>query len=192
MTKKEFTDSEFIEGLKFRNEAVMRVLYKKHFPPVLKYILNNNGNEDDARDIYQESMLVLYHNAQKENFKLSASIGTFIYAVARRMWLKHLQRNEKWLRVENEDEYSGEISLSNENLKLHEEKEIQFTKMNTALQSLGEPCKTLIEDFYVRHLSMDEIADKFGYTNSDNAKTQKYKCLQRLKKLFFENEKAGR
>jgi hypothetical protein len=33
---------------------------------------------------------------------------------------------------------------------------------------------------------MDEIAEKFGYTNSDNAKNQKYKCLQRLKKYFFE------
>ena len=32
---------------------------------------------------------------------------------------------------------------------------------------------------------MNVIAQEFGYTNADNAKTQKYKCLVRLKKLFF-------
>ena len=32
---------------------------------------------------------------------------------------------------------------------------------------------------------MSEIAKEFGYTNADNAKNQKYKCLMRLKKIFF-------
>ena len=36
---------------------------------------------------------------------------------------------------------------------------------------------------------MPEIADLFRYTNADNAKTQKYKCLVRLKKIFFEQYK---
>ena len=57
--------------------------------------------------------------------------------------------------------------------------------MHFSLGLLGEPCKTLITDYYVKHMSMEEIADKFGYTNSNNAKNQKYKCLQRLKKIFF-------
>ena len=60
--------------------------------------------------------------------------------------------------------------------------------MNNSLELLGEPCKTLIQDFYIHKKSMDEIAEKFGYTNADNAKTQKYKCLQRLKKYFFNKE----
>ena len=58
--------------------------------------------------------------------------------------------------------------------------------MNNSLIELGEPCSELIKDFYINKLSMEQIAEKFGYTNADNAKTQKYKCLQRLKKYFFE------
>ena len=54
------------------------------------------------------------------------------------------------------------------------------------MENLGEPCKTILKDFYIYKLSMEEISDKFGYTNSDNAKTQKYKCLQRLKRTFFD------
>ena len=61
-------------------------------------------------------------------------------------------------------------------------------KMESALQLLGEPCKTIMEDFYIHNRSMQEICERFGYTNADNAKTQKYKCLQRLKKLFFQQQ----
>jgi DNA-directed RNA polymerase specialized sigma24 family protein len=60
--------------------------------------------------------------------------------------------------------------------------------MEGALGELGEPCKTIIEDYYIHGRSMQEICEKFGYTNADNAKTQKYKCLQRLKKLFFQQK----
>ena len=68
----------------------------------------------------------------------------------------------------------------------HDLKEVEIQKMNKSLEELGEPCNTLIKDFYVHKMSMDDIAEKFGYTNADNAKNQKYKCLQRLKKYFFE------
>ena len=70
-----------------------------------------------------------------------------------------------------------------------EEKENRFTKMDTALRALGEPCRSIIEDFYIRDFSMENISEKFGYTNPENAKNQKYKCLQRLKKLFFTDQR---
>jgi hypothetical protein len=62
--------------------------------------------------------------------------------------------------------------------------------MNESLDKLGEPCRSLIRDFYLNKMNMDDLAEKFGYTNADNAKNQKYKCLQRLKKMFF-GETAG-
>ena len=63
--------------------------------------------------------------------------------------------------------------------------------MEGALKKLGEPCKSILEAYYIQKKSMPEIAESFGYTNADNAKTQKYKCLIRLKKLFFAQYKNG-
>ena len=54
---------------------------------------------------------------------------------------------------------------------------------------IGEPCKSILEAYYIQKLPMQQIASDFGYTNADNAKTQKYKCLVRLKKLFFADYK---
>ena len=90
--------------------------------------------------------------------------------------------------------YGGDIRDFEEYLPVddevdnHNEQDTQFNKMENALQLLGEPCKTIMEDFYIHNRSMQDICERFGYTNADNAKTQKYKCLQRLKKLFFQQK----
>lgn len=63
--------------------------------------------------------------------------------------------------------------------------------MQKAILGLGEPCKSLLEAFYLEKKNMQEIATIFGYTNAENAKTQKYKCLIRLKKIFFTHYKNG-
>ena len=71
----------------------------------------------------------------------------------------------------------------------HEQKNADFQLMEKAMQALGEPCKSLLESYYLSKKSMVEIATDFGYTNADNAKNQKYKCLMRLKKIFFDQYK---
>jgi hypothetical protein len=57
--------------------------------------------------------------------------------------------------------------------------------MKQALEKLGEPCRTILQDFFIHNFTMQQITEKMGYTNTDNAKNQKYKCLMRLKKIFF-------
>ena len=63
--------------------------------------------------------------------------------------------------------------------------------MEKAIDSLGETCKSLLEAYYLQKRNMQEIAFQFGYTNAENAKNQKYKCLVRLKKIFFTHYKNG-
>ena len=74
---------------------------------------------------------------------------------------------------------------------MHEKRNADFAIMDRALNSLGEPCKSLLESYYLGKKGMNEIAIDFGYTNADNAKNQKYKCLMRLKKLFFAQYNIG-
>jgi hypothetical protein len=72
-----------------------------------------------------------------------------------------------------------------EDLETHENRQKEFSIMEAAMGKIGEPCKSLLEAYYIQKKQMQVIATDFGYTNADNAKTQKYKCLVRLKKLFF-------
>ena len=174
------SEEDFIDGLRQDNRQVMNRLYKIHFPMVLHFINSNSGTEEEAKDIYQEAFIVLYENLQKSDFKLNCKIKTYIYSVCRRLWLKSLYRKNKFLgKLDDFEEFIIFEEDSSEQFD-----EITFGKMEDALLKLGEPCRTILEDYYMNKLNMTQIAEKMSYTNADNAKTQKYKCLNRLKKLM--------
>jgi RNA polymerase sigma factor (sigma-70 family) len=178
------TDREVVLGILNNSVEALNRLYVAYFPMMLQFILNNNGDEDDAKDVYQEAIIVLYNKVRGGNFELSSKLKTYIYSVGRRIWLKKLAQQSK--KTSNIADFEDVLAVE-EDTEQHEQMDMQFEKMKVALEHLGEPCKTIIEDFYIHNHSMQEICEKFGYTNTDNAKTQKYKCLQRLKKIFFQS-----
>lgn len=177
------TDSEDILGILNNSQDTLKRIYKAHFPMVLQMVLNNNGSDADAKDVYQESIIILYNKVKAGDFELTSKLKTYIYSVCRHIWLKKLsKRNNKECELK---EVHDVVPIEND-VEHHELRDLQFDKMEESLLMLGEPCRTIIQDFYMQNKSMQEICEKFGYTNAENAKTQKYKCLQRLKKLFFQ------
>jgi len=175
-------DAVILEGVARGDAGSLERLYRDYFPMILNMIVQNNGTEEEAKDVFQEAVIVLYDKVKQHDFELTSRLKTYIYSVCRRLWLKQLGSKDRTFRDVAAYE---DIIVVEEDLAMHEEKDLQLTMMEQALDELGEPCRTIIRDFYIANLSMQEICDKFGYTNADNAKTQKYKCLQRLKKLFF-------
>jgi RNA polymerase sigma factor (sigma-70 family) len=187
MNEIENSDEHIIIALRNNDDSVLSVLYKLYFGSINHFIITNNGSEDDAKDIFQEAIIVFYQNIKDQNFELNCKIKTYLYSVSRLMWLKKIKKASAI--VGKITDFEGFIAIEDADADLMEEREMQFGKMASALSQLGEPCKTLVEDLYIKQLSMSQISEKFGYTNADNAKTQKYKCLMRLKKLFFKQEK---
>jgi RNA polymerase sigma factor (sigma-70 family) len=155
---------------------------------VQSFILNNSGTYDDARDIFQEAMIVLYENVKSERFVLTCQIKTYLYSVCRRLWLKRLQYSNRFT---TQVEMLEETVPVEDDIEQQEKLNADFAIMERALGSLGEPCKSLLEAYYLEKKHMTVIATMFGYTNADNAKNQKYTCLIRLKKLFFSQYNIG-
>jgi len=171
-----------LKGLAGSDKNSIELIYRDNFSSIQSFILNNNGSVEDARDIFQEAMIVLYENAGKETFKLNCQIKTYLYSVCRRLWLKRLQQLGKYnYNLEN----LVDIVPVDAEIEDHEKKNDDFNLMENAMSKIGEPCKSLLDAYYLQKKNMQELALEFGYTNADNAKTQKYKCLLRLKKIFF-------
>jgi RNA polymerase sigma factor (sigma-70 family) len=177
-----------LQGLARNDKKAVETIYRENYSTIQSLIINNNGTADDAKDIFQEAMIVLYEKARSGNFELSCQIKTYVYSVSRRLWLKRLQQANR---------YSGDIGNAEvlvqveDDIEGHTRRDAEFEMMEKAINSLGEPCKSLLEAFYLQKKTMQEIAVSFGYTNAENAKTQKYKCLIRLKKIFFTHYKNG-
>jgi RNA polymerase sigma factor (sigma-70 family) len=187
--KDEISETALLQGLARNDRKAIEAIYKNNYNMVQALVINNNGSADDAKDIFQETMIVLYEKARSGSLELNCQIKTYVYSVSRRLWLKRLQQMSRFASGLNN---IAETVVVDEDIEDHDKVNIEFGMMDKAISSLGEPCKSLLEAFYLKKKNMHEIAAGFGYTNADNAKNQKYKCLMRLKKLFFAEYKNGK
>jgi RNA polymerase sigma factor (sigma-70 family) len=185
----EINEKILLKGLAQDDRRAIESIYKQHYGMIQTLILNNSGSTEDAKDIFQESVIVLYEKARGGTLELNCQIKTYLYSVCRRLWLKRLSQAQ---RVSLELENLEDMVSVEEELESHEQRNAEFRRMEKAMRGLGEPCRSLLESYYLHKKSMSEIAANFGYTNADNAKNQKYKCLLRLKKIFFEQPKTQR
>ncbi len=186
--KAEINETLLLKGLAKNDKKAVETIYRTNYSMVQSLIINNNGSADDAKDIFQETMIVLYEKARSGTFELNCLIKTYVYSVARRLWLKRLQQAS---RITGDIGHAENTVPVEEDLDDHHRRDSDFGLMEKALGTLGEPCKSLLEAFYLQKKNMQDIALSFGYTNAENAKTQKYKCLGRLKKTFFKDYKNG-
>ena len=181
-------EQDLLKGLAQGDKQTIEIIYKDHYNLIQSLILNNNGTADDAKDIFQEAMIVLYEKVRSGSFELNCQLKTYLYSVSKRLWLKKLSTNNRFVSTGVELEQTSPVE---EEVEAHERRDAEFDMMEKAIASLGEPCKSLLEAYYLNKQNMQVIAEAFGYTNADNAKNQKYKCLVRLKKIFFAHYKNG-
>jgi len=186
--KQENNEKILLQGLAKNDKKAVETIYRDNYGMVQALIINNNGSTDDARDVFQEAMIVLYEKARSGTFELHCQIRTYMYSVSRRLWLKKLQQTKRFTSDFGDPDSVVPVE---DDLEDHLKRDLEFGMMERAILGLGEPCKSLLEAFYIEKKNMQEIALDFGYTNAENAKTQKYKCLMRLKKIFFSHYKNG-
>ena len=186
--KAESNEKALLQGLARSDKKAIEVIYRENYNMVQSLIINNSGSSEDAKDIFQEAMIVLYEKVRSGTFELNCLIKTYVYSVSRRLWLKRLQQMNRY--VPATENLQDTVPVE-EDVEENERIDSEFQAMEKAINSLGEPCKSLLEAYYLEKKSMQEIALFFGYTNAENAKNQKYKCLVRLKKIFFAQYKNG-
>jgi len=186
--KQEINEQELLKGLANNDKRSVEAIYRDNYNSIQLLVINNNGSSDDAKDIFQEAMIVLYEKLRSGSFELNCQVKTYLYSVCRRLWLKRLQQLKRYpSSLDNMDT----LVPVEEDVEEHEKRNAEFEMMEKAFNRLGEPCKSLLDAFYLQKRNMQDIASGFGYTNSGNAKNQKYKCLMRLKKIFFTHYKNG-
>ena len=176
-------DRLLLDGIAGEDKSSLEEIYRQHYYMIQNMVVTNGGSKDDAADLFQETVVILYEKVKSGDFDLQCLLKTFLYSVARRLWLKKLQQQQRFS-TQLPDTIEDIVAVEDD-LEYHLKQQNAFSIMDSAMHKVGEPCKSLLEAYYLQKKHMNVIAQEFGYTNADNAKTQKYKCLVRLKKLFF-------
>ncbi len=163
---------EIFDRIKNGDEKALEIVYKKYYRMMTKLVVTNSGTEDEARDVYQDALVVFWQKARSGNLVLTSKMSTYIYSVCQNLWRKELDRKK---RLSNEERDTPVIVDMD---KPEREKIIA-----QCMDQLGETCRKVLMYYYFEEMSMQEIADKLGFANTDTAKTKKYKCKKKLDEL---------
>ena len=174
-------DAKILDLIRKGDEEALVLLYESNRRPIVNLVMRNSGAADDAEDVLQESLIVLWERVRAGRFEYNAKLGTFLYATAKNVWSQRLRRKGREIAGELDPDSREDSAPSPlENLIASE----QAALVSVALGKIGEQCRKLLLLFYWDELPMDEIAVKLGFANADTAKAKKYQCKKALEDVL--------
>jgi len=180
-TKISSGSSEQINAIRANDEKVLNQLYLENYRSVEQYVLQNNGNYEEAKDIYQEAFVAVWRNIQMDRFQLkeAASLNGYLFRIAKYKWLDHLRSAgfRKMVALNGQAEPAEKDSLP-------EFEDQQIDQLKKYVEQLGASCRDVLKRFYYKRESLRTIAVALDWTEA-TARNNKYRCLQKLKELFL-------
>lgn len=165
-----------------KKDRAIEALYKKNFPLVARWILKHGGSDEDAKDIFQDAIVIFYEKLMKGEYTHQAKISTYLLAVARNQWLKKLrdtkrreQKLEDWQHSEARETEEMEIELMIVRDRLF--------ILQTLMDKLSEDCRKVLALAVYQNKSMQFISEQMGYKNPQIARNKKNRCLNALRKF---------
>lgn len=161
----------------------MEYLYKGIFPKIKSYILSNSGSEEDALDIFQDSIVILCKQINAGKFNRQHEVAAFLFSVGRNLWINKAKREKKVDSFPenyeiNENENFSDMIITKEKRKL----------LNEIIEKLGRKCFELLQYAIFYQAKPDEIIEKMGFSTVNAVKTQKYKCKKKLEQILEEKK----
>lgn len=158
-------------------ETLFIRLYQEAFPIVARHVSKMGGSFDEAKDIFQDALVVYYEKVQVSGIVLKFSEKAYLIGIAKYLWIKRYQEN------------SANISLDSPGLDFNEDtdlpdaayEEVSSLKLMRLLQQAGQKCMQLLSAFYYEKLDMEMLAGRFGFSGPRSATVQKFKCLEKVK-----------
>ncbi len=174
-----YSDEQILKGILRHDNLILQYIYKEYYYKVSYFIKKNQGSEDDANDVFQEAIIVIYRKL-KENDLIFAksSFHGYLFSVCRFLWLKQLEKR----RIEKEklnDTLPYQEDLYDDSLVDIVEKNERYSLYQKHFKNLGTDCQKLLQLFFEK-VPLKEIARIMGYKGEKYAKTRKYKCKELL------------
>lgn len=167
-------------------DKALRLIYKSMYPSIKNFILNNNGNYEDAADIFQDAIIVFYDKVRTLDFELNCTIKTYLYSVSKYMWLNKLKVNKRTVSFEEKLNEIEIMPIEVESLEISD----QQSEVIKMIEKLGSKCKDVLTYYYFDRLKMKQIAVKMNFSNEQVAKNKKSSCLKKLKEMAFNSKKS--
>ena len=155
----------------------------QYFGSVYSVVKKRGASIDDAKDLFQEGVMVLIKKVLDDKEEIRASLKTYLTTICKYNWNNKINKlsNRKTSALE-----AGDIYSAHQSTKDFELEENSFDMMAKVLNSIGDKCKSILNLFYIDQKSLPEVAELMSFSSVNSAKTQKYKCIEKARKMARE------
>ena len=183
-----YYDEAIQEGLRLRSDYIINFIYKEYFPLIRFLVTENGGSGEDAEDVFQDGIIIIYNKISLNQLKLTSSFKTYMYSVCRNLWLQKLNKRKAIFdKLTDVEEY---IDLPKDMLQ---EASLEEAELHRIIQvhflSLADDCQKLLR-LFTKNIPLREIASMLGYKTEKYAKTRKYLCKEELKKRIASDPRS--
>lgn len=183
-----YSDEAILEGLRLRSDYIINFVYKEYFPLIKFLVHDNGGSGEDAEDIFQDGIIILYNKISLNELTLTCSFKTFMYSVCRNLWLQKLNKRKAIFdKLTDVEEF---IDLPQDLLK---EASLAEAEMHRIIQihflALPDDCQKVLK-LFLKNIPLRDIAGIMGFKTENYAKTRKYLCKEELKKRIADDPRS--
>lgn len=174
----EYSSLELLNGIHRNDTIVLQYIYKNFYSKINFFVRKNNGDEEDANDVFQEAIIIIYRKLKANELVLDCTFETYLYSICRFLWLKQLEKRKlEKEKIKDNHEYNDDLYDDglekvvdlNERYKLYQK---HFT-------NLGKDCQKILQ-LYFDKVPLKNIAQIMGFKSEKYAKKRKFKCKEYL------------
>jgi DNA-directed RNA polymerase specialized sigma24 family protein len=154
-------------------EKLFIALYKSAFPSVARYISKMGGSFDEAKDIFQDALVIYYEKAVASAVSINSNEKVYLIGISKHLWLKKFRDNNQTTSIDGFD-----IIIDADENRPSESKLMHF------LETAGKKCMELLRSFYYDQVPLKDTAKLFGFSGGRSATVQKYKCLEKVRETI--------
>ena len=168
-----------IKGLIDKNEKIILKIYELMYPKILRFVLNNNGQNSDAQDVFQNALLQIAVRYKKKPFEITTSFEAYLFTVCKNLWRRELNKSKKWvtndaiIQLQSKEEDRALATLEQERWELFTER----------LKTISENCRKVLQLFFNK-TPYSEIVKKMGYNSESVVRQRVFKCKNKLTELI--------
>lgn len=172
MTDKESIINKFLTG----DAAFLQQLYSKNYYGVERYVLKNSGTKEEARDIFQQGLLVMYTMLKKEALQVS-SFDNYLFSVCKNLWIKY-STQKRVTKLPEDTLVDDSIDLA----VFHIE-QLQWNLFKEKFELLKDVCKKIIQ-MTLDNIPYATISKRLKYPNENAARQKVFRCKTKLFKMI--------
>lgn len=178
-------DSKILELIRAgKDQEVMPLLYKMVLPQLKNYVLKNNGDKEDAYDVFHDALMLFYEQVMEGTFNTKYNIYGYLYKIGVYRWINKAKKNknlvlsdelpERWME-QSWESYDKSDVTRDENL------------LKSLFSNLGDKCVELLTYTIYTDMLMEDVMERMGYNSVDAVRMQHMRCKQKLLKEIEEN-----